>query len=242
MLLVVSRRPDRLAGAAQAARGRATRSPSIGPAAVPDVRRRRAARLRRAPTSAIFIGDNDTLYTILDGFTSVIAVSWSATCSTCVIQRWQDATLPQRRAMAPVLWSGICLLVLLAGSLTSEAVDGPDSVSNVTSLLAIIFFALTPYGVPVRPAALARPAGRRGDRAAAPDGGGERPQRAARDALRRARRPLPPGRLLAGGQAPLGRRRRAADRRCPTRTTRPARSRAWSARAAPSARSSTTAR
>ena len=47
--------------------------------------------------------------------------------------------------MAPVLWSGICLLVLLAGSLTSEAVDGPDSVYNVTSLLGLIFFALTPY-------------------------------------------------------------------------------------------------
>src|SRR3712207_7627847 len=44
-----------------------------------------------------------------------------------------------------VLWSAICLLVLLVGALTSQAASGPDAVSNVAMLLAIIFFALTPY-------------------------------------------------------------------------------------------------
>jgi signal transduction histidine kinase len=98
------------------------------------------------PDSAIFVSDNHTLFTVLDAVTSVIAVVLVGYVLYVLVQRWQAATQPQRRAMAPVLWSGICLLVLLAGSLTSEAVDGPDAIYNVTSLLGLIFFAITPYG------------------------------------------------------------------------------------------------
>ncbi|HTE59796.1 MAG TPA: sensor histidine kinase [Solirubrobacteraceae bacterium] len=98
------------------------------------------------PDSAFFIGDYDTLFTVLDALTAVLAVILVGYVLYVLVARWQDATQPQRRAMAPVLWSGICLLVLLAGSLTSEAVNGPDSVYNVLTLLGMIFFALTPYG------------------------------------------------------------------------------------------------
>jgi signal transduction histidine kinase len=98
------------------------------------------------PDSAIFISDDHTLFTILDAATSVAAVVLVGYVLYVLVRRWQDATQPQQRAMAPVMWSGICLLVLLAGSLTSEAVDGPDSVYNVMSLLGLIFFAITPYG------------------------------------------------------------------------------------------------
>jgi signal transduction histidine kinase len=98
------------------------------------------------PPSAISVGHNDTLFTIFDLLTSATAVVLVGYVLYVLVQRWQEASQPQRRAMAPVLWSGICLLVLLAGSLTSEAVDGPDAVYNVTSLLGLIFFALTPYG------------------------------------------------------------------------------------------------
>jgi signal transduction histidine kinase len=97
------------------------------------------------PPSAIFVGDEDVLYAVLNGLVTAAAVVLVGYVLYTVIKRWQLATLAQRRAMAPVLWSGICLLVLLVGGLTSQAVSGPDAVSNVTMLLAIIFFALTPY-------------------------------------------------------------------------------------------------
>ena len=48
--------------------------------------------------------------------------------------------------MAPILWSGIALLVLLAGSLTSQVAGGPDVVGNIFNLLGVVAFALTPYG------------------------------------------------------------------------------------------------
>jgi signal transduction histidine kinase len=98
------------------------------------------------PTPAIFVRDDETVYTILTLLVTVVAVVIVGYVLYVVIQRWQAAAQSQRGAMAPVIWSGVCLLVLLAGSLTSEAVDGPDVVFNVTTLLAMIFFALTPYG------------------------------------------------------------------------------------------------
>jgi signal transduction histidine kinase len=98
------------------------------------------------PVPTIFVADDETLFTILNTLVTVGAVVLVGYVLYVVIQRWQVAGQPQRRAMAPVIWSGVCLLVLLAGSLTSEAVDGPDVVYNVTSLLALSFFAVTPYG------------------------------------------------------------------------------------------------
>jgi signal transduction histidine kinase len=91
------------------------------------------------------VGDHDVVFAILNGLVTATAVVVVGYVLYVVIQRWQIATLAQRRAMAPVLWSGICLLVLLIGSLTSQAVSGPDVVANLAMLLAILFFALTPY-------------------------------------------------------------------------------------------------
>jgi hypothetical protein len=98
------------------------------------------------PAPTIFVADDETVFTILNTVVTLSAVVLVGYVLYLVIQRWQAAAQAQRRAMAPVIWSGVCLLVLLAGSLTSEAVDGPDVVYNVTSLLAMIFFAITPYG------------------------------------------------------------------------------------------------
>jgi signal transduction histidine kinase len=97
------------------------------------------------PPSAIFVADEDVLHAILNGLVTAAAILLVGYVLYVVIKRWQLATLAQRRAMAPVLWSGIALLVLLVGALTSEAASGPDAVSNVAMLLAIVFFALTPY-------------------------------------------------------------------------------------------------
>ena len=38
-----------------------------------------------------------------------------------LLRRWRAATPPQRRALAPVLWSGVAMLFLLATALGSDA-------------------------------------------------------------------------------------------------------------------------
>ena len=98
------------------------------------------------PPSAISLGQHDVLFTVFDVLTSGLAVVLVGYILYILVQRWQAATVPQRRAMAPVLWSGICLLVVLAGQLTTMAVNGPDALESATMLLGLLFFALTPYG------------------------------------------------------------------------------------------------
>jgi signal transduction histidine kinase len=98
------------------------------------------------PDSAISLGVDDVLFTVFDVLTSAIAVGLVGYVLYILVQRWQAATQPQRRAMAPVLWSGILLLVVLAGQLTTMAVNGPDALENATGLLGLVFFAITPYG------------------------------------------------------------------------------------------------
>jgi signal transduction histidine kinase len=98
------------------------------------------------PVPSIFVSDDKTVYAILNGIVTVLAVLLVGYVLYVVIKRWQAATQGQRRAMAPVVWSGVGLLILLAGALTSSAVNGPQAVLDLTNLLALIFFALTPYG------------------------------------------------------------------------------------------------
>ena len=97
------------------------------------------------PQSAILIDDNPTLQQIGDTATSALAVVLVGYVLYVLLQRWQRATPPQRRALAPVLWSGVVLLTLLAASLTSAAVGGPDAVDGVAYALAQLAFAITPY-------------------------------------------------------------------------------------------------
>jgi signal transduction histidine kinase len=98
------------------------------------------------PPSAISFGEHDVLFTVFDVLTSSLAVVLVGYILYVLVQRWQAASQPQRRAMAPVLWSGILLLVVLAGQLTTMAVNGPDALENATGLLGLVFFAVTPYG------------------------------------------------------------------------------------------------
>ncbi len=98
------------------------------------------------PDSAIALGTDPLVYDILDAAISAFAVVIVGYVLYVLIKRWQAATQLQRRAMAPVLWSGICLLVVLAGQMTTMAVNGPEALGTAAGLLGLVFFALTPYG------------------------------------------------------------------------------------------------
>jgi len=68
------------------------------------------------PQSVLFIEDNGTLYTIFDVLTSLIAVVLVGYVVFVTLARFRDAPQARRRAMAPVIWSGAGLLVVLAGA------------------------------------------------------------------------------------------------------------------------------
>ena len=61
-----------------------------------------------------------------------------------LIRQWRAATAPQRRGMAPILWSGVALLVLLAGALGTDAA-GISRLTDVLGWLGLIVFASVPW-------------------------------------------------------------------------------------------------
>ena len=107
-----------------------------------------------------------------------------------LLRRWAQATAPQRRALAPVLWSGVAMLVLLgtAARLRRRGHLAPDRRARHARPDRL---RVRPLGVPDRPRAQPRGARRRGARSCcmrlgeAPGTGTLR-----LPARRRARRPL----------------------------------------------------
>jgi signal transduction histidine kinase len=96
------------------------------------------------PPSALLISDDATLRDLFNTIAAVLGVGIVAVVLVILIRRWMQATAPQRRAMAPVLWSGIVMLVLLGSQLGSDAA-GVNRLTDVFGTLGLIVFASVPW-------------------------------------------------------------------------------------------------
>ncbi len=61
-----------------------------------------------------------------------------------LVRRWRGATAPQRRALAPLLWSGVALLALLGSALGSDAA-GVAGLTDILGWLGLAVFASVPW-------------------------------------------------------------------------------------------------
>ncbi len=96
------------------------------------------------PESALLIERNDDLRDLFNGVTSVFGVAIVAVVLVILLRRWSEATAPQRRALAPVLWSGVAMLVLLAGALGADAA-GVSGATDALSTAGLFVFASVPW-------------------------------------------------------------------------------------------------
>jgi signal transduction histidine kinase len=96
------------------------------------------------PESAVLIERNDALRDLLNGLASLIGVALVAVILVILVRRWRGATAPQRRAMAPILWSGIVMLVVLAAALGTDAA-GVSRLTDVLGFLSLLVFASVPW-------------------------------------------------------------------------------------------------
>ena len=96
------------------------------------------------PESALLVGSNDGLRDALNVVISILGVLVVATVLVILLRRWARATAPQRRAMAPVLWSGVVMMVLLASALGSD-VAGSARLMDVLGVAGLIVFASVPW-------------------------------------------------------------------------------------------------
>jgi signal transduction histidine kinase len=90
------------------------------------------------------VTSNSTIGTIGDIVMSTLAVALASAVVYALTRRWRSATPPQRRSLAPLLWSGIALMVIVALTLLTQSVAG-DQVPGVLPLAGQVVFASVPF-------------------------------------------------------------------------------------------------
>jgi signal transduction histidine kinase len=96
------------------------------------------------PRSVIHVSGSVAAERALDAVCTVLAVALVAYLLWIIVARLRSATPPQRRALAPVLWSGIALMILLAGTLSTETISGSDEFGGLLYFLVELVFASVP--------------------------------------------------------------------------------------------------
>jgi signal transduction histidine kinase len=94
------------------------------------------------------------LFNVVDAPGTANAIQAGFTVAGCVlvvaagvllVQRWNAAGRLQRRALGPVLGTGAALVFLLAITLASDQLDGPDWLTNVSGAFALLAVFALPY-------------------------------------------------------------------------------------------------
>lgn len=97
------------------------------------------------PDNLLQIGGNDAISNDLLAVQRTAGIAGALVAAGLIVLRWRQASVAERRAAAPVLWSGSAILVALAVSVTNDALDKPLGIAP--ALLRAIVFAAFPLAV-----------------------------------------------------------------------------------------------
>ncbi len=96
------------------------------------------------PDSVIQLTSGTTAGRIGDVLTTVAALTLAIAIVQVLTRRWQTASPTQRRTLAPLLWSGVALMVLVVVTLIAQTFSG-DQVPGVLPLAGQVVFASIPF-------------------------------------------------------------------------------------------------
>ena len=97
------------------------------------------------PDNVLAAWDAPTASDVILVIASVVATALLAASATVLVRRWRAATRPARRALGPVLFTGLALVTALSALLAVQAVGSSTSVVDVASIPALLAFAALPY-------------------------------------------------------------------------------------------------
>jgi signal transduction histidine kinase len=98
-----------------------------------------------APDNAFVIAHARGFANVIDVLTSLIGFGLAAATAVVLLRKLRTATPPQRRAQAPMLWTGLTVIVALGLLFGGDAVGVPDKVLSVVGLVGFVAFAILPY-------------------------------------------------------------------------------------------------
>src|SRR3954466_13766502 len=100
---------------------------------------------RHYPHTILQISESRTAGRVHDRVLPACAIALVFSLLGSLLTRLRAATPPQRRAMAPVVWSGVALMVLLAGTLGTQTISGSDAFGGALYVLVQVVFASVPF-------------------------------------------------------------------------------------------------
>jgi signal transduction histidine kinase len=97
------------------------------------------------PDNVVAVSDSSTLSDIAMIVASAVGTGVLAAAATVLVRRWRAATRPARRAIGPVLFTGLALIAALTAMFAVSAVDPDGTVVDVVNVPAMLAFAALPY-------------------------------------------------------------------------------------------------
>jgi signal transduction histidine kinase len=97
------------------------------------------------PDNVLAIVDAPDLADVFDYTATFIAVVVLVSTLVLLVRKRQAATPPQRRALAPMLWTGLALVALLGIAFLVDVLGLPGRIGDVAGLLALVAFAILPF-------------------------------------------------------------------------------------------------
>src|SRR3954449_7440954 len=98
-----------------------------------------------APDNAFAMVHAPAVANAIDVVTSILGFGLAAATAVVLISRRRAATPPQRRAQAPMLWSGLIVIVFLGLVFAGDTVGVPDDVIGVVGFVGFVAFAILPF-------------------------------------------------------------------------------------------------
>jgi signal transduction histidine kinase len=98
-----------------------------------------------APPNAFAIVHEPGIAAVFDVMTSLIGFAIAAATAVVLIRGRRAATPPQRRAQAPMLWTGLTVIVFLGLVFAGDTAGLPDPVIGLVGFVGFIAFAILPF-------------------------------------------------------------------------------------------------
>jgi signal transduction histidine kinase len=99
----------------------------------------------RCPDNLLAVADRPALAGAIGGATSLLGLAATLAVVGLLLERWRAATIPQRRVLAPVLWSGFATGVMYALEVGSRFADAPALLQDGAHAAGHAFFLLVPF-------------------------------------------------------------------------------------------------
>jgi signal transduction histidine kinase len=97
------------------------------------------------PDNVLAVVDAPDLADVFDYTATFVAVVVLVSTLVLLVRKRQAATPPQRRALAPMLWTGLALVGLLGIAFVIDVLGLPGRIGDVAGLLALVAFAILPF-------------------------------------------------------------------------------------------------